>query len=185
MKSRALVVGFALCAVTACKAKGTGKEGEPSAAAPVSATALPSAEVQKKNEPVEVKGDYDAKLGAVQVPTDAPKFVDVDVGAVGAGTLVLSLPSDDGEVLGKANGALGEQIFSGYLEKGTLTGSLTPDVDSSGAAAPDSGASSRMWGVVSATVEGNGAARVVRGTVRASNQNGRIVRDAAFMLKKQ
>jgi hypothetical protein len=119
-------------------------------------------------------GKYEAKIGVVRTPDDAPKFDDTKDGALGPGSLELSLPASDGEVQGKASGALGDQTFEGALEDGKLRGVLRPT----------SGANPSMTGVVDATVTGTGAARSIAGTLRAASEDGRVVREATFSLAK-
>jgi hypothetical protein len=120
-----------------------------------------------------VTGAYDAKLATVRTPDDAPKFDDVAQGALGAGDITLELPAGDGEVTGKASGALGAQVFRGQLEAGWLGGVLRGEGDAA------------MYGYLDATVTGAGDARVVTGTLRVSSGDGRVVRESAFTLKKK
>jgi len=83
----------------------------------------------------------------------------------------MTLPAGDGAVVGKASGALGAQAFAGFLEGDRLVGSL----------APSAGASPEFWGVVEAKREGS----KVTGTIRASNGDGRVVREATFTLESK
>lgn len=173
-----LAVGLA-----ACSKDEAGKDKDKGAAAPsavasasgsASAKAVPSAEVAKE---LAVTGAYDAKAGEVRLPKDAPPFVEPEGGgATGAGTLALVLPQADGDVTGTGDGALGAQVFSGRLEGGRLTGTLAPKA---------SDAAPAFWGTVDANVDGKGDARTVQGTLRASGKDGKIVREAAFTLKKK
>jgi hypothetical protein len=145
---------------------------EPKAAAQPSASAAPSAEVEKpKGAAAAFKGSYTAKQAEVRTPSDAPSFIHPESkDGIGAGQLELSLPASRGEVTGKGTGALGAQTFSGWLEDGRLTGTLHPT---------DSGANA-MWGLVDATVEGS----AIKGTIRTSGGDGRVVREASFTLNK-
>lgn len=154
---------------------GCGKKDEtppapaPSASAPVAqASAAPRAVAKTV-----VTGTYDAKQADVRTPKDAPPFLHPEgKEASGPGSIELTLPETTGAVSGKASGALGAQTFSGWLEDGRLTGTLTP---SELAGAP-------TWGVVEGAVTGSGGARVVKGTIRASGPDGRVVREANFEL---
>ena len=148
-----------------------------SAANPASSAQKGDPAAGKAAAPVtELAGAYDAKQGEVRMPSDAPPFIHPEGNdAVGAGQLSLMLPSGDGEVTGIASGALGDQKFSGWLEEGRLTGNLLP--------VP--GATPSMTGIVLAAVEGAGDARVVKGDLRASGADGKVVRVALFTLKKK
>ena len=143
------------------------------ASATVSATASTMPTAAANGSTLTVTGSYDAKLAAVRTPADAPKFDDVAEGALGKGDLTLELPAGDGEVTGKATGALGAQVFRGQLEAGWLGGVLRAEGDDG------------MWGYLDATIAGAGDARVVTGTLRVSSGDGRVVRESAFTLKKK
>ena len=139
-------------------------------AAPVVATASASAASVAS---LTVTGSYDSKVAEVRTPKDAPKFKNEETKALGAGTLSLTLPATTGVVVGTASGSLGAQRFSGILEDGQLNGTLSP---------ADAGTSA-FTGKLVATITGEGSARVVAGTVRASDGSGAVVREAAFTLK--
>ncbi len=152
-------------------ASASAKAASASVSASVSASA--SAEIAA---PLTVGGAYDAKVAAVRMPKDAPPFVQPESGATGAGEITLVLPAGaEGAVGGKASGALGEQVVTGNLEGGALNATVRP------AASGDPA----MTGTIEATVDGAGDARVVKGTLRASSGDGRMVREAAFIAKKK
>jgi hypothetical protein len=174
----AVCVPFALASV-GCDKKGEAGGGapaaseKPAASAKGSGSAAPSAEV-KAPEPLDVAGSYEAKAGEVRTPKDAPTFSNTATGATGKGDLSMVLPAtDDGPVTGKASGPLGAQTFSGTIEEGRLTGTLSPA----------DGDKEAMTGTVLATVAGKGDARTVDGTLRASGPDGRVVREASFKLE--
>lgn len=168
---------FVAVALVACGKKAN--ETDKSATAPATSTsAAPSASAvaETKAGPLSLSGSYASKQADVRTPEDAPKFLQADSKeGVGDGTLDLVLPGGDGAVTGKASGALGAQTFSGWLEGGRLTGTLTPAAD----------AKPSMWGLLEAKVEGAGDARSVDGTVRASSEDGKLVREATFKLAKK
>lgn len=166
--SRWLLVAALL---TAC-----GKKDEapkPALTAPASAAPASSSTETKAAPKVAgatFKGSYTAKQADVRTPEDAPKFIHPESkDGVGAGALELTLPATRGEVSGTASGALGAQVFSGWLEDGRLTGTLHPSDAAPGA----------MWGLVDATVEGSS----VKGSIRTSGRDGRVVREAPFTLE--
>lgn len=143
------------------------------AAAGASGSAVASASA-KPPAPLDVEGSYEAKAGEVRTPKDAPTFSNVATGAMGKGDLTLVLPAeDDGPVTGKASGPLGAQTFSGVIEEGRLTGTLSPADKTSDA----------MTGIMLGTVAGKGDARTAEGSIRASGPDGRVVREAAFKLE--
>jgi hypothetical protein len=149
------------------------KDAPATTAAPASSSApAASASVAPEETATTVKGSYSAKQGEVRTPSDAPKFGHPEVQeGIGDGELEVTLPPKHGEVTGKAKGALGAQVFSGWLEDGRLTGTLTPA----------EGSSPPMWGYVEGAVEGNS----VKGTIRASGADGSVVREASFTLDKK
>lgn len=176
MKSRT-ILALVCCVLLACGKKESGGGGESKPTTVTSAQPVPSAETppKKPSVAVEVAGAYDAKIAPVRTPEDAPKYFDVEAGALGPGELVVVLPAEDGPVTGKASGSLGAQTFSGLLEDHRLTGTLLPDT----------GATPRMWGFVIAEVQGDGEARTVVGTLRAGGNDGRTVRESSITLKKK
>ncbi len=165
------------CLVVACDKKEAGGGGAPAPSAKASVAVVASASASasaKPAAPLEVSGSYEAKLGEVRTPKDAPAFSNVVTGALGKGELSMVLPAEgDGAVTGKASGPLGGEGFSGLVEDGRLTGTLSP-------AAGDREA---MTGVVMGTVSGKGGDRLVEGSIRASGADGRVVREAAFKLE--
>ena len=139
----------------------------PSAAPSASSAPVPAARVSERTL---YKGTYTAKQADVRTPEDAPKFIHPDSkDALGAGDLEITV--ENGLATGKGSGALGAQTFSGTLEDGHLRGFLYP---------ADTGATA-MWGLLDANVEGSS----IKGTVRASGRDGRVVREATFTLEKK
>ncbi|MGZ3421834.1 MAG: hypothetical protein ACXVEE_28425 [Polyangiales bacterium] len=170
MKKLLLMV---LLATVSCGKKEESAPATKSEAPAASASASASTQkAEKKAVPLAVSGAYAAKQGAVRMPDDAPPFIHPESkDGVGDGELSMTLPAADGAVTGKATGALGAQTFSGWLEGDRLTGTLAPNAD----------ATPMLWGVV----EGKNDNGAVTGTIRASNSDGRVVREATFTLKKK
>ena len=180
---------FVATALVAAIAIGCGKQGGSEAAGGAAtasasaATASPSSSSSSSSSSASSAkpagktpfvGEYDAKVGVVHVQDKAPPFADEDSGALGKGELSLDLPAADGDVTGKASGALGAQTFTGAIEAGRLSGTLRPDGDPSA-----------LTGTLMGDVTGSGDARTIVGTIRASGPDGRVVREAAFTLKKK
>jgi hypothetical protein len=178
---RAVTIAVLLAMAACDKGKGDGDKSpattdsakttsSASTAAFASASASASGATAKS---VEVTGSYTSAVGEIRTPKDAPAFKSDTTTALGAGTITIVLPAENGPVLGKATGALGNQRFSGTLDDTTLTGSLAP-ID----LAPPA-----FWGTLTATISGAGAQRSAKGTLRVSDKEGRVVRESAFELK--
>lgn len=169
-----------LCCVLVSALGGCGKKDAPANEQPAphapAASASASAAPAKAAAPLTLKGAYTAKQAEIRVPADAPPFLHPETKeGLGEGELVITLPGKSGEASGKGKGALGAQVFEGWLEDGRLTGTLRPA----------DGATPAMWGLVDATVEGAGDARVIKGSVRASGRDGKVVREAPFTLDQK
>lgn len=172
--NRLLLAGFVL--VVGCGKKDSSEPAPTKPAASASASASASAAPEMVEGPLTLTGAYTAKQGVVRTPDDAPPFIHPDSKeGLGEGELEIVLPGKSGAVTGKAKGALGAQVLEGWLEDGKLTATLRPA----------EGATPAMWGLVEATVEGSGASRVIKGTVRASGRDGKVVREATFTLDKK
>lgn len=171
--NRLLVCSFVLL-LSACGKKEAPPSEAPAASSKPVASASASTAPEKTDAPATLKGAYASKQGEVRMPADAPPFLHPESKeGLGDGELELTLPGKSGAVTGQGKGALGAQVFEGWLEDGHLTGTLRPA----------DGANPAMWGLVDATVEGAGAARTVKGTLRASGRDGKVVREASFTLK--
>ena len=176
---RVLLVAVLLVAALVGGALSCGKKEDapkPAVTAPSGAPASSEKKAESEQKPDEAKGStfkgsYAAKQAEVRTPDDAPKFIHPDTkDSIGAGELALTLPATRGPIAGKASGALGAQVFSGWLEEGRVTGTLHPN----------DAAANAVWAVVDATLEGS----VIKGVMRGSGRDGRVVRDAAFSLEK-
>jgi hypothetical protein len=93
-------------------------------------------------------------------------------GALGAGTIDLSAADPSGEVRGEAKGPLGDMVVSGSFDGHDLLANLTPK---------NPNADDAMTGVM--TLVANGAA--LRGTLRVSGRDARVVREAAVELSRK
>jgi hypothetical protein len=180
MKTCALV---ALVLVGACGKKDQEAPAPaPSNAASSTASNAASSETSgkaaaPKSATLMVAGTYDAKRGEIRMPGDAPPFLHPEVkDGIGTGELSMELPASSGTITGKLDGALGTLAFSGFLdETGTVRGTL----------APATGSALSMWGTVDAKAEGQGDGRTVTGSLRVSDADGRVVREATFKLEKK
>lgn len=171
-----ITIAAAIFAVCGCDKK-PAPEQQPAPTPSVAASAAPTASAPAAPAELTVTGSYEAKRGEVRTPGDAPPFLHPEVKeGLGQGTLTLTLPAAPGPVTGTATGALGAQTLVGWVgDDGRLTATLTPA----------KGATPMMWGTVDAKVEGGGAARTVSGSIRASDVDGRVVREATFQLSPE
>jgi hypothetical protein len=154
---------FAVCAVLACACGKKSPEQTPRpvpASAPAAASVAPAASA--------------ARTSDVWTGTYLAKAVDADAGQLATGPGTLSMTVARGRVTGEGKGALGPLLLSGVLEGGTLRVGLLP---------VDPNAAQAMTGVLVATIAaGNGSA--ARGTLRVSNGDARLVREASVELER-
>jgi hypothetical protein len=119
------------------------------------------------------EGRYEAKRGVVTFPdkvTDKGWGSDDGETGIGAGAIKLTIGAD-GEALGTLDGALGASTVNGITDETGVRAAISPD---------ESGPKA-MRGVLSATLE-KGA---LKGTLRVSGENAKVVREASFELKKR
>jgi hypothetical protein len=122
------------------------------------------------------QGSYDARKGAVELP---PKVKDVVRGGddgkamVGAGNVELTI-SADGDVRGKASGALGTATLTGRADEGAaaLRASWFPD---------DPTAPNAMTGVLIGFLKGG----VVAAEIRVAGPDATLVRESKIELKRK
>lgn len=122
------------------------------------------------------EGRYDAKKGTIEMPPkvkDKARAADDGKAMAGAGKVELTvLPN--GEVRGKASGALGEATLSGKVdvEGGVLRASWFP-VDPTGATA--------MTGVLIGQLKG----ATIQATIRVAGPDATLVRESALDLQRK
>jgi hypothetical protein len=139
----------------------------PAASAAVSATPATSAAWS---------GAYTAKVGAVDPPANAKEKTwvgDPGSAAVGKGTIELSIMAPRGDVSGVAKGPLGEMIVSGTYDGNELRANLAPN---------DPKAEDAMTGFLLLTGESTGP---LKGTMRVSGRDARVVREASVEVSKK
>ena len=119
-------------------------------------------------------GSYAAKVGAVEPPTNAKEktwTMDPGSAAVGKGTVDLSV-GERGETRGETKGPLGEMTITGLFDGKELRANLLPK---------DPRADGAMTGFMVLSSEGDS----LKGTMRVSNRDARIVREAMVELAKK
>jgi hypothetical protein len=164
-------VGIALAG---CKKEARIEPVAASASAPgPGATAAPPAPEAKTS--ASFSGTYTAKAAEVSLGKGekAVQWPDNPAsGAVGPGTIDLVVREPRGEVRGEANGALGNMVVSGEFDGHDLRATLIPK---------DPNAEDAMTGVM--TLSQNGTA--LRGTLRVSGKDARVVREASVELSRK
>ena len=141
------------------------------AGAPASA---PAAAAAKAPDRTTWSGTYAAKVGAVEPPANAKEktwTADPGSAAVGNGAIDLTV-GERGETRGETKGPLGEMTISGVYDGKELRANLAPKEPKGDGA---------MTGFM--TLSADGAA--MKGTMRVSNRDAKIVREATVELAKK
>jgi hypothetical protein len=168
----------ALASIAACS-KGS-KDAPPSsasasasAASPV-ARAAPSASAAPAGDQSAWSGTYVAKVGAVEPPKNANEKTwtnDPGSAAVGKGAVELTV-GERGDTRGETKGPLGDMTISGTYDGKELRANLAPKEPKGDGA---------MTGYMTLATEGS----AMKGTLRVSNRDAKIVREATVELAKK
>jgi len=178
---RARFIALSFCALVACDSKKNDANPEPAPAASAaiamaSATASASAVVApapRNPNAGEWAGKYEAKKGKIDVAKEVKDFVpDHDDGktAVGPGNVTITI-GNDGEAVGKLDGALGDGTISGKIEDDKFSGAIFPNDQAKGA----------FGGIITGTLAGG----AIKGSIRVAGSDATVVREAPFELKKR
>lgn len=178
MTTRHIAWGLLLLAAAGCDKGAT--ESPAKAAAPAGSTsatvvAKPAASASAAPPPAAPTawaGSYDAKVGEVNPPKAAHEKTwtkDPGTAAIGKGTIELTVAPAKGVVTGTAAGPLGDLVVSGELDDKELRANLTPK---------EPNGEHAMTGVLSLTKNGD----KLEGTLRASDRDAKIVREATVEL---
>jgi len=119
-------------------------------------------------------GSYTAKVGAVDPPANAKEKTwtnDPGSAAIGKGAVDLTV-GDRGETRGETKGPLGDMTISGTYDGKELRANLAPKEPKGDGA---------MTGYMMLASEGN----AMKGTLRVSNRDAKIVREATVELAKK
>jgi len=154
--------------------------GSASAAASSAASAAPVASAAPRaGEPTAFAGSYQAKIGPVAPPENAKEKTwteDPGTAAVGPGTVKLSIGGGRGDTQGELSGPLGDLKVSGVFDGKELRANLMPK---------DPKADMAMTGFMLLTGSGETPPANLKGTLRVSNRDARIVREASVELAKK
>jgi hypothetical protein len=180
---KAIHTTFALIALVtfvACDKSSTTGTPSPSAAPIASAapSGRPAASVATAPEASSASwsGNYTAKVGPVDPPANAKEKTwtnDPGSAAVGKGTVELAISAPRGDVSGQAKGPLGDMIVSGTYDGHELRANLAPK---------DPKADDAMTGFLMMNGEGAGP---LRGSMRVSGRDARVVREASVEVTKK
>ena len=162
---------------------------KPSPAASTSAAAIagsaapsaaPAASAAKgATEATAWSGSYQAKVGPVAPPENAKEKTwadDPGTAAVGQGAVKLSISGPRGDTQGELTGPLGDLKVSGIFDGTELRANLLPK---------DPKADGAMTGFMLLTGSGGPPPANLKGTLRVSNRDARIVREASVELAKK
>ncbi len=170
----ATVLAIGACSKTSSESAPPVLSAAPSASARA-ARAAPSASAgEAAMEQTVWAGSYTAKVGAVEPPKNANEKTwtqDPGSAAIGKGTVDLSIHGH-GEAQGEAKGALGDLAISGVYDGKELRANLVPK---------DPKADGAMTGFMLLATEGD----ALKGSIRVSSRDARIVREAAVDLAKK
>ena len=177
--SRSILLGFLTMlaiVIGACSKGSSGSAPAASSSAPAIASAQPPrpAASAVAAERTSWTGSYTAKVGAVDPPKNANEKVwtlDPGSAAIGKGTIDVSV-RERGEAIGETKGPLGDMTISGLYDGKDLRANLQPK---------DPKADGAMTGFMVLSTEGD----ALKGTLRVSGRDGRIVREGAVELAKK
>ena len=177
------VVSALMCALVGCSKGSSDKPGpaaSASAAASSASSAAPVASASKSaTEATAWSGSYTAKVGPVAPPENAKEKTwtdDPGTAAVGPGTIKLSISGARGDTQGELAGPLGDLKLSGVFDGKELRANLMPK---------DPKADMAMTGFMLLTGSGETPPANLKGTLRVSNRDARIVREASVELAKK
>jgi hypothetical protein len=177
---------LALFAVTSCSKEG-GDKANPAAsssAAPLASGSAGPASSAAKAAPAAGQGSswsgsYLAKVGPVAPPENAKEKAwteDPGTAAVGRGSIALSMAGSRGDTLGELTGPLGDLKVSGVFDGKELRANLVPK---------DPKADGAMTGFMLLAASEGPPPASLKGTLRVSNRDARIVREASVEVAKK
>jgi hypothetical protein len=177
---------WASCAAVVMAAgcsKESSDKASPAASASAAASGASAAPVASAIKPASEAtvwaGSYTAKVGPVAPPENAKEKTwtdDPGTAAVGPGTIKLSVGGARGDTQGELAGPLGDLKVSGIFDGTELRANLTPK---------DPKADTAMTGFMLLTGSGGPPPGSLKGTLRVSNRDAKIVREASVELAKK
>ena len=172
----------AVLAATSCS-KGSASQAAPAgsaSAAPAAAvSAVPASSGKTAGDATGWSGSYLAKVGPVAPPENAKEKTwadDPGTAAVGRGAIALSIVGTRGDTQGELTGPLGDLKIAGVFDGAELRANLLPR---------DPKADGAMTGFMLLAASGGPPPSALKGTLRVSNHDARIVREASVELAKK
>jgi hypothetical protein len=152
-----------------------------SVASSAAASAAPASSAAKGTGAIDTawSGSYVAKVGPVAPPENAKEKTwasDPGTAAVGQGAIALSISGTRGETQGDLTGPLGDLKVAGVFDGTELRANLLPK---------DPQADGAMTGFMLLAASGGPPPGSLKGTLRVSNRDARIVREASVDLAKK
>jgi len=177
-------IGAVLVLATMSCSKNSADKPAPAAstsAAPVAlASGAPaSSAVKGAAETTAWSGSYVAKVGPVAPPENAKEKTwtdDPGTAALGKGAIEVSINASRGDTQGDLHGPLGDLKVSGVFDGKELRANLWPK---------DPKADTAMTGFMVLASSGETPPANLKGTLRVSNRDARIVREASVELAKK
>ena len=183
MNRRAVAAIASLTVVAGCSKASSDKPSPGASATAVASAAASAAPVasagKAAGEATAWSGAYQAKVGPVVPPENAKEKTwtdDPGTAAVGPGVIKLSIAGSRGDTQGELSGPLGDLKVSGVFDGTELRANLTPK---------DPKADTAMTGFMLLTGSGGPPPANLKGTLRVSNRDARIVREASVDLAKK
>jgi len=178
-----MLAGILLTGAVSCSKSSTDKASpaaSASAAPLASASAAPASSGKAPaTEGGAWSGSYVAKVGPVAPPENAKEKAwtnDPGTDAVGQGAIALSIAGSRGDTQGELTGPLGDLKISGVFDGTELRANLLPK---------DPKAEAAMTGFMVLAASGGPPPSALKGTLRVSNRDARIVREANVELAKK
>jgi hypothetical protein len=173
-------VGLVVSSVaTAVLLAACAKEAPTGTAGTAASTAAPVARVAASAPQAKSTTSFSGTYAAKAVAVDLGKGDKVvkwpqnpEAGAAGSGTIDLVVVDSRGQVRGEAKGPLGNLLVYGDFDGHDLRSNLVPK---------DPNADDAMTGVMTLVADGT----AMRGTLRVSNRDARIVREASVELARK
>ncbi|HMJ55317.1 MAG TPA: hypothetical protein VK540_24750 [Polyangiaceae bacterium] len=184
IRNARLLAAVSLLAVATSCSKDSSDKPSPAAsasAAPLAAASASPASSTAKGATPEItawSGSYLAKVGPVAPPDNAKEKAwtdDPGTAAVGPGAIALSITGSRGDTRGELTGPLGDLKIAGVFDGTELRANLVPK---------DPKADAAMTGFMLLATSGAPPA-ALKGTLRVSNRDARIVREASVEIAKK
>jgi hypothetical protein len=183
LRAISLPTAIVMLAATGCSKASTDKAtpaASTSAAPLAAASAAPASSAAKAgNEPIAWSGSYVAKVGPVAPPENAKEKTwtdDPGTAAVGGGAIKLFISGPRGDTQGELTGPLGDLKVAGVFDGTELRANLMPK---------DPKADTAMTGYMLLAGSGGPPPANLKGTLRVSSRDARIVREASVELAKK